>query len=546
MTKTKRKPGSRLNASLKYKKASPAQREKFLNKLKKEHPEVFQKKFVGGIIDRLWSSLDAIGEAGKADYGAVNKYGELKNPTKNTVGGVIGAVIDPLSFITDLINNESFINAKSRGEAEGAKNRFLEKEGKAQEQSRINKSVAQVQLNQRAKGLNKGGVVTGKSGKDKNAALLKEKSFVIPEESVTDKIWNIAGKVGLTKPLKKARGGNVPVLLTKGEIVIPPEKKSVFEALLKKQGISSLASLAPDAKPGNKKQTGGIVEQWRKRREELISLSEAGTIGEEEEKELKILGNKIAKRAQYEREEIKSKGTLKKLPEYIKKNPRNTKAEKKKFRKEKRGEGHEYLAEQILGGVQTTLGTALAGSSGKAPILDPELERSLKEGHKPINTQLGLDILGKQATYGMDPKGKSRLKGKIQEDFAESLALSTDISKSPTEAFNRISVLTKNKMRASQNLEFKDAELKEGKKTRHAGALIQSDPFLASLKDKKDRNRLILASQKQKLWDKEQDAYASLIGAGMQNTFGAYRTNRFWEQYREYGDPYRDSIPNTA
>ncbi len=99
-----------------------------------------------------------------------------------------------------------------------------------------------------------GGVVEGKGTgtSDSNSAALEKNDFIIPaKQAKTLAVKRLLPQLGLNK-IAPLQDGNVPIKISKGEVIIPKEDKPMANAILGKQGLS-LNRLAPNAKSGIKK-----------------------------------------------------------------------------------------------------------------------------------------------------------------------------------------------------------------------------------------------------------------------------------------------------
>lgn len=404
------------------------------------------------------------------------------------------------------------------------------------------------------KKLAKGGIVTGKGGIDTNNATLKENSFVIPVESVDGKVRSIAKKLGLYKPLKKASGGNVKVALTRGELIVPPEKRTTFERMYG----ASLDSLAPNADNTNQKDTGGDIEELKflrgkqnKTKSELNRIDELESNAGQKVNQLKTRaeikwGDKNfgkAKNTGINSGNNPQSMTLKDVLE------RNSQEQTKMIAESKGGKNvktpttknsskdNNHAMESITGAIQGITGVLGTKGLGDAPVKD--IDRLLNEDEfNPGNTILGLNTLRQTASYGFDPKVKAALLRRNNEAKAMDIALSNERSAgSATTRFNQNQAANVNKMNADVQVEGQDAQLMDEKKGKYGQALIGSDPFLASLAEGKQRRKLAGVEMKQRLWDDQSKGYSALIGAGFANIMESQRANKFWDQYKQYLNP---------
>lgn len=600
------KPKEMFQMMMTAKHGTKSEKEKLKMQLAKQHPELLQKREGGGTVDtmglisQLWGLLNSVGAAGKTDYGATNADGTLKNENKYMTGSIIGAVLDPLTTLTnDLEKGYGFWD-----EAKMAKQRaVLAKTKETRERANLGNKIGELANNDRlgklSQGLANGGVVTGKSGRDTNLKQVPEQSFVIPKTGINPVVKKIAGQLGLLKPLK-SKPGTTPVKLTKGEILVPPEKTKIFDKLLRVKGINGLASLAPNADNTQGFDTGGDVDTidphlvaiWKSLKEkggenlEKLSPDERKQYWDasfniyqesspEERKKYGIaeptgeVGIELKRQDDVRKElnktqtdtniiSAKSDPALSTFKDNV--TDLNSGKSGKKVKEDagsnsgesftKTGEDlggskntkdakkGNYLMESILGGAQGILGKIGLGARGDAPIVTaPPIDP-----FQPIQTREGLRLLKMASTYGIDPKAEAEIKKSLNETYANQVAIAKDLSGGPAETFNRASASAIAKLKAETELGVQGAGLKTQKEQKYAEALIGSEPFIASQENRVQEMNERRLFFKQHLWDQEGQAYAGLMNAGLSNAFNASRMNKFWDQYSKYSNPYATTL----
>ena len=590
----KKKPGSypipdanhaRLALAMVAKHGTPSEKARVRAAVHKKYPKIQHKDDGGAVADDKKSSggsnamgwiselinvAEGIGKAGKSDYDTNNRNddGTIKNEGKFMVGNAIGAVLDPGTFAMNLIKGDAFWNEPAKAKKLAAQAKIQKTNTEAVAGNQVASIANNDRLAQLGKGLKDGGVVTGKSGVDTNARQVKPQSFVIPKESASNPVVKkIAKQLGLMKPLPK-KTGDTPVKLTKGEILVPPNKTKTFDSLLKVKGIKGLASLAPNA---DNTSIGKAYGGWTNDKETRMSfLENQKKRTSEEEQEYSDLTKawndreknaKAENMAKYTTDENAHKGSYPNFNDTnlqqqydnisglnrtmpIKGNgPAGSKSptsnDPSRTAKEKSGNGN-YLAEGILSGVQGVMsGVAMAGM-GKAPIMN---ESDWNEITRPSETPLAnnaLSLLRMSSTYGINPNTESNMMKQINEMAANSVPSKT-LSGNPAEAFNQSSLASKNAMDAIVNLKAKSAEMQEGKVNEFAKAELGFQPVMLEQDNANKLMKLRKMSMKQDLWDKENGAYAGLMNAGLSNAFNASRMNDFWGKYSQYMNPYQTS-----
>jgi hypothetical protein len=149
---------------------------------------------------------------------------------------------------------------------------------------------------------------------------------------------------------------------------------------------------------------------------------------------------------------------------------------------------------------------------------------------------MGLNMLRQLSYGGLDAKALVLARKNINQTYADDVQLSKESGDSAT-AFNENSIASIRKNNAGNDLAVKDSESLTQNKTRYAEGLISADPFLASLAQRKQSNRLALLQAKQGLWDQQSAGFSKLTNAGLTNIMESDRTGKFWEDYMKYANP---------
>lgn len=216
------------------------------------------------------------------DFGnkvADTQINKIKNPkTRGIAEGITDIVTgNPVEGISDLINNkknvQKSITQQQNLSADAALN------------ARANDTYDNLNCGGKVK-MKTGGKVKGPKGIDNVSANLKENSFVVPKNvantDLAKKVFD-AIKLNPNAPAALKEGGDVPVKLTAGEVIIPADKVAAADMAMKALGKTGINDLAPNAKPSNNMKDGGPVKYF-KYENKWYSMDPAGSINLVEKK----------------------------------------------------------------------------------------------------------------------------------------------------------------------------------------------------------------------------------------------------------------------
>jgi hypothetical protein len=195
-------------------------------------PKVANAAFTGIDLlgkDRSINSTDYTDTIDVADRNKIIAGGVAEGAVS---GGVAGMAFGPVGGAVGAVGGALVNYFKDKSAVSNANEEIVERKNRKRAAAKLSNDF-QEQIdyeNARPMGMQRGGFVKGKGSKtsDSNRTALKDGDFVIPapEDDVTDSlVKSFAKNRGLDKPakIKKAKG-DVPVNLSRGELIVPKEK----------------------------------------------------------------------------------------------------------------------------------------------------------------------------------------------------------------------------------------------------------------------------------------------------------------------------------